>query len=284
MKKLIGAVALAVYICVAATAFAQAKPKHFDLSLLRPIYDRKTTDSATMTASVNKLVGYLRDEITTPSTPELGMGGGPISSDYIKGVITIVMAQSIPHKYIMATYRAEKDWQIKDLMGLAILGQGDESELNNVVAKLMTTTDNCYRTIAVGAMQRSKNPAVRPVLMKMQLDTLSRVVFQDAGGYKVFKVYPIRQQATEALKRQGVDVTGWVTRVELGTKSRPAALASILEDKNPDQCVVVLQTLEGLGDKESLEIVRKFKASSATEPFLKAANQEAQRILGKHSD
>lgn len=287
MTKLVGMICIVAMFCTGAPAFAQAgpearpKPRYFDLTQLRPIQEGKTTDT---TAAMQKLVGFLRDELTTPSTPGLGMGGGPISSDYIQTVIMAVMARAMPNDTILQAYRGEKDPRLKDLIELALVAQGDAGRLKDVAAKLDKNPGNAYRLIAVSCIRDLRTPAVRPILEKMRGDSLSRIVYrdvrpQDVSG--VLKTYPIRMAAAEGLKRQGVDVSNWSLGVPLDAKTPSDALAEIFKDENPEQCIAVLQTLEGLETPQALEAIRTFKDASANKPALAAAHAEAARILAR---
>ncbi|MCH8120533.1 MAG: hypothetical protein IIC00_12485 [Planctomycetes bacterium] len=248
---------------------------NFDLTRLRKFYDDKDMDSGT---KMRQLVTYLKKEVSHPSQPRMGVGGGPIDTVYIQNVIIMVMAQTVPQETLLKALNKETDKKIKDMIMLALVSAGDQTFFNDVRPFLQSAYHNLFRLGAVRALRDVSKKELKPQLIALQYDTYSRVVFRD-GAYR--KVYPIRKAAYEALSRIGAKPKGWLLELPLAVNTEIEAVASILDDENPEQCVTILQMLGDYPGPQARTIVNRFLKDSVGKPHLVPAVKEAEKTLRK---
>lgn len=247
----------------------------FDLTKLRVFYDDKDMDND---AKIQQMVEYLRAEISHPSKPRMGVGGGPIDTIYIQNVIITVMAQTVPQEALLKTFNQESDKKIRDRIMLALLYTGHETFVNDVRVMLQSQDNNLFRLAGVRALRNARKKDLVPLLLDMRKDTYSRIVFRD-GAYH--KVYPIRQAAHHMLANLGADAEDWTLEVPLRVETEAEALVSILDDENAEQCLTALRVLKEDSGAAAKGIIKRFVQKNATKSRLAPAVKEAQRILGE---
>ncbi len=252
---------------------------NFDLTRLRKFYDDKDMDPNT---KMRQLVTYLKKEVSHPSQPRMGVGGGPIDTVYIQNVIITVMAQTVPQETLLKALNKETDKKIKDRIMIASVFSGDTTFIPSVQSFLKRAYHNLFRLGAVRAIRNVTNKDLEALLIALRHDTYSRVVIRDVGstgGYQ--KVYPVRQAAYDALSRLGARPKGWVLKVPLAVNTEIEAVASILDDENPEQCVTILQMLGDYPGPQARIIVNRFLKDSVGKPHLVPAVKEAEKTLRK---
>lgn len=226
------------------SADTNSSRKRFDLTKLRKFSDDKNMDD---NVKMQEMLTYLKEEVTHPSWPGRGFGGGPIDTVYVQRVIIGVMGQTVSRETLLEALNKETDAKIRDRLKIALVSAGDKTFLYDIQSFLQNTGDNLLRLASAWALRGIADKDLgdlEPLLISLHNDTYSRVVFRDVGNDAgSYKVYPIRQAAYEALTRLGARPKGWILEVKLKVDTQIEAIRSILDDENPQQCVTILRML-----------------------------------------
>jgi hypothetical protein len=169
-----------------------------DLTWLGPIEERKDLDSLEKT---EVLVTWLIREQRDPSPTRQGLGGA-ITSGYIQAqIITALFTQGDPLPLLEIASDAEAELAVKDAARISLGLMGDVGQIPDLIRILQDSPEGFYRAKAAEALGLLGASEAVPALRAALDDD-----FSVPGGSSISEenlAYPVRQYATESLRRLG---------------------------------------------------------------------------------
>jgi hypothetical protein len=216
---------------------------------------------------VQTFMSMLTKEMQTPSTPIMGMGGGPIDSGYVQEVImgcVCTWAQKDDERAsiraVLKTYVASaSDPALQDRLAVMLGYTADRSVVPTLTRILRTDPEGFMRHSAALALGRLLDPASVPALKEaLATDTYARVRSGGCVGprYKgADAVYaPVRLAASVALRRMGETVPTNAEMVD--AKYAVPRLTPLLESsRQPFEAITWLAGLGTDGQKAVEEFI-----------------------------
>jgi hypothetical protein len=177
----------------AVSADTQAE-QHFDLQQLRALCQGKLSPNKAARAYLS----FLRQEAAAPSAPAVGVGGGPVTHDYILAQIILAgMEAGVQQDVLLREAAKAEPGEFRDavLLTLGLLGNHDATPF--VIAYLADPRHPALlRERAARALHLHPSADVIPALAAALEDPFYVL---DAIGPK--KVYELRVTAASALRR-----------------------------------------------------------------------------------
>lgn len=254
-------------------AETRVRPTGFDLTKLRAVSEGKLRSTQ---EGMNQLLSYLREEIAHPSSPRLGIGGGPIDTIYVQSVIVGVMAGAVPPPMLLDAIQEKANGDLRTHLLLALVLAGDQTFVDEACALFENSENDLVRVLVARAARNFPKEKAVALLAGAQHDMYSRIADRD-GEY--VKIYPVRQAAHESLLQLKVPAPDWTLVVPLAAETRAAALASILEDGNSRQSASVLQAIGYISPAEARLIAQAFLEKHEGDPGFALPVAEAKKVL-----
>ena len=251
--------------------------KRFDLRKLREFYDDREMPSQ---QRLDGLLGYLKEEIGNPSPPGLGIGGGPIDSGYVQGVIVQVMGQTIPAEDLVAARTQETNPAFQERLTVALGIAGDKSMIPDLILILGHHPEGFLRQKAAMALADFKESSLKPAFNDAIEDRYSRVRISGIGGGGISKIYPVREAAARGLRLLGDEVSPDLYIDARRTSDATEAISWLLEDKDPGVCLSAVTMLGEYGEG-GIPYLQEFAEANRSDPTVKAAVRAARDIIAR---
>jgi hypothetical protein len=259
-----------------------AKPHVLDLARLQKINDDKTMPAQDR---LDALLGLLREELANPSWAFMGVVSGPGGTGYVQGMIVGFMGETVPVDVLARARAGERDPAIRQRLTIALGVAGDPSVVPELTEVLSHQRLGDLRAWAAEALLDLKDPRAKDALRAALNDKYGMVSWGSASGSCVRlpgdidgyrKVYPVRSTAGGALMRLGEKVDPAVCFVPLDVDNVFDALYMLFEDRDPETCLNVVQSLSGEMGKPYL---KRFLEEYDGDENLKQAVDLAKALL-----
>jgi len=224
------------------------------------------------------LLAYLRCEMQNPRLPKLGIGGGPIDSGYVQGVIVAKMGRLVTAEDLTRAVSKETSRAVADRLIVARGLAGDRSVIPRLIRILERHPEGFLRQKAAMALAGLKDPSTKAALHAALRDRYTRLSFPGVGPPRSCKIYPVRQAAAAGLRALGEQVPPEICTDVRQVADRPEAISWLFEDKQPDVCLSAVQILGRYGE-EGLPYLKKFVEENQGNKTLKAALEAARSII-----
>ena len=258
---------------------------------------RATIPIAPATAPVDRVdrcLKLLQEEMASPSSPEFGMGGGPIDSGYLQEVImgdVCTFAQKQPEreeirqvvaKRLESTPKSDKAMRERLTIMLGICG--DKSVVTQLIDIMEHHKEGYMRFEAAWSLQNMGDcegviPAFKRVVER---DTYARIRFSDSKRIydsKAMVYSPVRDVAASALTRLGQDVPKDIEVID--AKYAVQRLEPLLYYPGDPVTSAVIETLGMIGGKEAKTALQRFIEKGASISEKESLVKEAREALAK---
>lgn len=262
-------------LCGALDSSAQLiQPEVFDRKAIQP----KTLLSLEPKARGEALLELLRHELATPSILGGRLGGGPIDSTHIQGLIVFQMGLYVERGALEEYHAREADPSMKELLTIALGLAGSDRVVESLIRVLDESPYGLFRALAARALVDLNPPEAREALRRHMGDTYSGLSYSDVGdlaGYT--KVYPVREAMVHFLRKRGEPIPDTLQPLS-PSDDHDQALGSLLEDRDPEVCASAVYMLgkRGPGGRPYLEA---FVAANRGNAKLSKSVADAEKIL-----
>jgi len=180
----------------------------------------------------------------------------------------------------------EADPAVRERLAIALGVARDRSVVPDLIEILLHHRLGGLRQWAAEALLDLKDPRARDALHAALRDKYGMISFGSASGSDVGppdqtrgyrKVYPVRSTAGGALMQLGEKVDPAVCSVLLKADTIPDALYLLFEDRDPETCTNVVQSLTG---EQGRPYLTKFVQEYGTDETLKEAVDLAKTLTG----
>ena len=260
-------------------AGGQTAEKRFDSTKLQKFYDDREMTSQ---QRLDGLLGYLKEEIGSPTPPALGIGGGPIDSGYVQGAIVGVMGWTVAAADLVAARTQETNPALQERLTVALGIAGDKSMIPHLIPILAHHPEGFLRQTAAIALADFKESSLKPAFNGALNDRYSRVGISCLGGGGICKMYPVREAAARGLRLLGEEVSPDLYIDARRASHVTEAISWLLEDKDPGVCLSAVKMLGKYGEA-GIPYLGEFAERNRSDPTLKAAVKAAQDIVARSS-
>lgn len=243
--------ALALTVVGLCFSLTPANGQTFDLRQLGSVQDGTP---ATAQERIKQGVKFLEQELATPSDSSWGLGGGPIDTGYIQGVIlsTLKFPGAQAPNVLRQQWKDATDPRLKELLAISLAELGAEDVVPTVVRLARDDANGSIRMTAMIALHAFLSPPGKfdsppRVFLIKPLDAKTAKTVLDvfaAGLQDPFKryygarqdekgaYYPTQEQAYKGLRKLGLQV--FRSRATLDIKDENGVLIRSLPVNKPN--------------------------------------------------